>query len=101
MKIAALPIVSESAAEDRLDRRSRLLAGDGSASACNNRALCWPRTAVLGAILLTGYLGGAVAAHVRVSDPVFSHSLFGVYLGIALWGGLWLRDAVRNLLPVS
>ena len=57
---------------------------------------------MLGAILLTGYLGGAVAAHVRVSDPVFSHSLFGVYLGIALWGGLWLRDArVRNLLPVS
>jgi hypothetical protein len=61
----------------------------------------WPRTAVLGAIL-TGYLGGAVATHARIDDPLFSHTLFGVYLGIALWGGLWLRDArVRTLLPVS
>ena len=55
-----------------------------------------------GAILLTGYLGGAVASHLRLSDPLFSHTLFGVYLGIALWGGLWLRDArIRNLLPIS
>jgi hypothetical protein len=61
-----------------------------------------PRTAVLGAILLTGYLGGAVATHARIGDPLFSHALFGVYLGIALWGALWLRAArVRNLLPVS
>ena len=57
---------------------------------------------MLGAILLTGYLGGAVASHARIDDPLFSHTLFGVYLGIALWGGLWLRDArVRILLPVS
>jgi hypothetical protein len=62
----------------------------------------WPRTAMLGAILLTGYLGGAVATHLRVGDPLFSHILFGVYLGIALWGGLWLRDGrVRALLPVG
>jgi DoxX-like family len=62
----------------------------------------WPRTAVPGAILLTGYLGGAVATHLRMSDQFFSHTLFGVYLGIALWGGLWLRDArVRNLLPIG
>ena len=62
----------------------------------------WPRTAVLGAVLLTGYLGGAVATHLRVGDPLFSHILFGVYLGIALWGGLWLRDGrVRALLPVA
>ena len=61
-----------------------------------------PRTAVVGAILLTGYLGGAVATHLRMSDPLFSHTLFGVYLGIALWGGLWLRDGrVRNLLPIG
>lgn len=60
-----------------------------------------PRTAVLGAILLTGYLGGAVATHVRVGSPLFSHVLFGVYLGIFVWGGLWLRDArVRALLPL-
>lgn len=58
-----------------------------------------PRTAVLGAILLTAYLGGAVATHVRVGNPLFSHTLFGVYLGVMLWAGLWLRDArVRALL---
>src|SRR4249920_298539 len=52
-----------------------------------------PRTAILGAILLTGYLGGAVATHVRVGSPLFSHILFGVYLGVFLWLGLYLRDA--------
>jgi hypothetical protein len=62
----------------------------------------WPRTAPIGAILMTGYLGGAVATHVRIGSPLFSHVLFGVYLGIFLWLGLWLRDArVRALLPVT
>jgi hypothetical protein len=51
-----------------------------------------PRTAFLGAILLTGYLGGAVATHVRVGNPLFSHVLFPVYVGIMIWGGLYLRD---------
>lgn len=51
-----------------------------------------PRTSILGAILLTGYLGGAVATHVRHSDPLFSHVLFPVYLGALLWVGLYLRD---------
>lgn len=61
-----------------------------------------PATAVLGAILVTGYLGGAVATHVRVSHPLLTHTLFPVWLGIALWGGLWLRDArLRALLPVA
>jgi hypothetical protein len=48
---------------------------------------------VLGAILWTGYLGGAVATHVRVGDPLFSHILFPVYVAALLWGGLCLRDA--------
>ena len=52
-----------------------------------------PQTAMLGAILLTGYLGGAVATHVRVGSPLFSHVLFGVYLAVLMWGGLYLRDA--------
>jgi DoxX-like family len=61
-----------------------------------------PRTAVLGAILLTGYLGGAVASHARLGDPLFTHDLFGVYLGVFVWGGLWLRDArIRALIPIS
>lgn len=60
-----------------------------------------PRTSVLGAVLFTGVMGGAIATHMRVGDPLFSHVLFGVYLGAALWGGLWLRDPrLRALLPV-
>lgn len=60
----------------------------------------FPRTAVLGAILLTAVMGGAVATHMRVGDPLFSHVLFGVYLGLFLWGGLWLRDPrLRALTP--
>jgi hypothetical protein len=60
----------------------------------------FPRTSVLGAILLTGYLGGTVAIHLRVGSPVFSHMLFGVYLGVLLWGGLYLRDErVHSLIP--
>jgi len=59
------------------------------------------RTFVLGAILLTGYLGGAVATHVRVGDPLFTHILFPVYFGIMLWGGLYLRDdRLRALVPL-
>jgi hypothetical protein len=62
----------------------------------------WPRTAVLGAILLTGYLGGAVATHVRIGSPLFTHVLFGVYLGLFAWGGLWFRDPrVRALIPLA
>ena len=60
----------------------------------------YPRTAVLGAIVLTGYLGGAIYAHFRLADPLFTHTLFGVYLGLLVWGGLYLRDPrVRALIP--
>ena len=60
-----------------------------------------PRTAVFGAILLTGYLGGAIATHVRVGSPLFSHILFPVYLAVLLWGGLYLRDErLRALIPL-
>jgi DoxX-like protein len=61
-----------------------------------------PRTSVLGAILLTGYLGGAVATQVRVGNPVFSHILFPVYLGVLIWLGLYLRDErLRALVPLT
>jgi len=60
-----------------------------------------PRTSILGAILLTGYLGGAVATHLRIGDPLFSHVLFPVYMGVLLWGGLFLReDRLRALIPL-
>ncbi len=51
-----------------------------------------PRTAILGAVLLTGYLGGAIATHVRVGDPLLSHTLFPIYVAALIWGGLYLRD---------
>ena len=58
----------------------------------------WPRTAALGATLFTGYLGGAVAVHLRVGDPLATHILFPVYVGVLFWAGLALRDArVRAL----
>ena len=58
----------------------------------------WPRTAALGATLFTGYLGGAVAIHLRVGDPLGSHILFPGYVGALFWAGLVLRDArVRAL----
>ena len=57
-----------------------------------------PRTAILGALLLTGYLGGATATHVRVGDPLLTHILFPIYVGALFWGGLFLREArVRAL----
>jgi DoxX-like family len=60
-----------------------------------------PRTAIFGAILLTGYLGGAVASKVRIDDPLFRSVLFGVYFGILAWGGLYLRDGrLRSLIPL-
>jgi hypothetical protein len=60
-----------------------------------------PRTAILGALLLTGYLGGAVAIQLRVGNPIFSHVLFPVYFAVLLWAGLLLRDTrLRTLLPV-
>ena len=61
----------------------------------------FPRTSILGAILLTAYFGGAVATHVRLNNPLFTHTLFTVYFGILVWGGLWLRDSkLRELLPL-
>ncbi|HUI31952.1 MAG TPA: DoxX family protein [Candidatus Acidoferrales bacterium] len=59
----------------------------------------YPRTAILGAVLLTGYLGGAVEANLRVGTPLFSNILFPVYFGILVWAGLYLRNSrVREFL---
>jgi DoxX-like family len=60
-----------------------------------------PRTAVLGAILLTGYLGGAVATNLRLENPLFTNTLFPVYFGVLIWLALWLRDsAIQELIPL-
>lgn len=61
----------------------------------------FPRTAVLGAVLLTALMGGTAATHWLAGSPLFSHILFGPYLALFAWGGLWLRDAeLRRLLPI-
>lgn len=60
----------------------------------------WPRTAVLGAVLTMAVLGGAMATQIRIGNPLFSHELFSLYLGLFMWGGLWLRDpALRAIFP--
>jgi len=60
-----------------------------------------PLTSVLGAVLMTGYLGGAIYVHVLNGSPLLSHTLFGVYLGVMMWGGLYLRDPqLRLLFPI-
>jgi hypothetical protein len=100
MKLMALPVVLEAGAPLGLPGADMARGLGAVLLAC---ALLYivPQTAVLGAILLTGYLGGAVATHMRVGSPLFTHVLFGVYLGILLWGGLYLRDArLRALIPI-
>lgn len=60
-----------------------------------------PRTSLLGAIMMTGLLGAALASHLRVGSPLLSHTLFSVYLGIFMWSSLWMREnSLRNLIPI-
>ena len=60
-----------------------------------------PGTAVFGAVLMTGYLGGAVATHVRMSSPLLTHTLFPIYVAVFVWGGLYLREPrLRALAPM-
>lgn len=60
----------------------------------------FPRTSVLGAVLMMALLGGAMATQIRVGSPLFTHQLFSIYLGLFMWGGLWLRDpALRAIFP--
>lgn len=62
----------------------------------------FPRTSVLGGVLMTAHLGGAIASHVRVDNPLFSHTLFPVYVGLMMWGSLWLsNERVRKVLPLQ
>ena len=100
MKLLALPVVLEASAPLGFPGAD-MARGLGTVLLICTVLYAVPRTAVLGAILLTGYLGGAVATHVRVESPLFTHTLFGVYLGVMLWGGLYLRDIrLRALFPL-
>jgi hypothetical protein len=99
IKLARLPIVEQTGAQMHLP------AGSGFPIGVGELALLilylWRRTAVLGAVLFTGLFGGTVAIHWVNGDPLASHILFGVYLGVFAWGGLWLRDArLREIFPL-
>jgi len=100
MKLLALPVVLQSSGELGFVG-APMARGLGVLLLICTLLYLAPRTAVIGAILLTGFLGGAVATHVRVGSPLFTHVLFGVYLGALLWGGLYLREPrLRALIPL-
>jgi hypothetical protein len=102
MKIAGLPQVTAAAADIGWPTGVLYWRGMGLILLACTALYAWPRTAVLGAILLTGWLGGAIATHLRLGDPLFTHTLFGVYVGLFVWGGLWLRSpALRALMPFT
>lgn len=91
IKLAKIPAVTESFVQ--LGYSPDLARGIGLLELVCLAVYLVPRTAVVGAILLTGFLGGAIATHLRLGDPLFSHTLFPTYVGALLWSGLYLRDA--------
>lgn len=99
-KLASPPPVLE--AFDRMGMPGHLAPGVGALELSCLALYLVPRTAPLGAVLLTGFLGGAIASHVRIGDPLLSHTLFPLYVGALLWAGLFLRDArVRALVAAK
>jgi hypothetical protein len=101
MKLVPLDIVLQTSAQLGYPATAGVARGLGILLLACTALYVFPRTSVLGAILLTGYLGGAIASHLRIGSPIFSHVLFGLYLGLMLWGGLYLRDGrLRSLIPL-
>jgi hypothetical protein len=102
IKLVPIDAVTESATQLGLPATAGFARGLGILGLICTALYVYPRTAVLGAILLTAYMGGTVATHLRAGSPVFSTMLFGVYLAVMAWGGLYLRDArIRALIPFS
>jgi DoxX-like family len=100
MKLLPLQIVTETMDKMGYGASDNLARSLGLITIICTLLYAVPPTSILGALLLTGYLGGAIASHVRIDSPLFTHTLFGLYLGLMLWGGLWLRDGtLRSLLP--
>ena len=100
MKLMAMPIVLTTSAQLGYPGTAEMARGLGTLLLICTVLYVIPRTAILGAVLLTAYLGGTVATHLRVGNPLFTHMLFGVYLGVFIWGGLFLRAAaLRALFP--
>ena len=101
MKLLPLQVVTETMDKMGWGASDNLARGLGIITIVCTVLYAVPPTSILGAILLTGYLGGAIASHLRIDSPLFTHTLFGLYLGLMAWGGLYLRDArLRSLLPL-
>jgi hypothetical protein len=97
IKLVPWPVVTETIGYGSSEALARTL---GLITVACTILYAIPPTSILGAILLTGYLGGAMAAHLRIGSPLFTHTLFGFYLGLMVWGGLWLRDGnLQALVP--
>ena len=102
IKLVPWPVVTETMDKMGYGSSETLARSLGIISIVCTLLYSFPPTSFVGAILMTGYLGGAVASHVRIGSPLLTHILFGVYLGLMLWGGLWLRDrTLRALLPFA
>ena len=98
IKVLKLRVAVESTVQ--LGYPERVIVGIGIVELICLALYAFPRTAVLGAILLTGHLGGAIATQVRVGNPLFSHILFPIYVAALIWGGLYLREErLRMLIP--
>jgi hypothetical protein len=102
IKLVPWPIVTETMDRMGYGSSETVARSLGIISIVSTLLYSFPPTSFVGAILMTGYLGGAVASHVRLASPLFTNILFGVYLGAMLWGGLWLRDrTLRAMLPLA
>jgi hypothetical protein len=101
IKLVPWPIVTETMDRIGYDSSESLARSLGVITLACTVLYAIPPTSILGAILLTGYLGGAMASHLRIGSPLFSHTLFGLYIGLMVWGGLWLRNrSLRALMPL-
>jgi hypothetical protein len=101
MKVLAMPFVLQASAGIGFPATAAMARELGVILLACTLLYATPRTALLGAVLLTGYLGGAIAAKVRIDAPLFSNILFGVYVALFVWGGLYLREPrLRALLPL-
>ena len=97
MKVMKLPVVLE--ASKQLGFSEGSIFGIGVVLLACTITYLVPRFSLVGALLITGYLGGAIATHVRMGNPLFSHTLFPIYVAALVWGGLYLRDPrVRALI---
>ena len=99
LKLLQLPIAVQGTTE--LGYPAGVVFGIGVVELVCLALYVFPPTSVFGAILFTGYLGGAIATHVRIGSPLFTHVLFPIYVAVLIWGGLYAReDRLRSLIPL-